>query len=112
MEIVKVDIEELWKKISYTYKDEYPDAQINLQLTYWCFFEEKEEELQKIFEMSLDTILYSKFYWCTKFKQRFEQLYGNDAGVEQQQYKIIEEIAQRRSDVNWKVLQMIEDERI
>ena len=68
MEIVKESVEKLWESISYTYKEQYSDTFLNKLLTYWCFFEEKEDEIQKISGLSLDTILYSKYYWCTRFR--------------------------------------------
>lgn len=109
MGIVKESVEKLWESISYTYKEQYSNTFLNKLHTYWCFFEEKEDEIQKISGMSLETILYSKYYWCTRFAKEFLRLYGYDAGVQQQQYQIIEEIAQRMNTVNWKILEMIEE---
>lgn len=109
MKIVKESVEELWESIGYTYKEQYSDAFLNKLLTYWSFFEEKEDEIQKIAGLSLDTILYSKYYWCTRFAKEFVRLYGYDAGVRQQQYQIVEEIAQRMNTVNWKLLELIEE---
>ena len=54
-------------------------------------------------------ILYSKYYWCTQYKNRFNELYGKDVGIDQQQYKIIEEMTQRINDVDWSFIQMIEE---
>lgn len=110
MEIIKSKVEELVVKTSYVCKEKYPDEQINTLLSYWIFFDEKETEIKDLLGVSLEDILYSKYYWCTKFKKRFNMLYGKDAGIDQQQYKIIEEMTQRIADVNWEQIQMIEDE--
>ncbi|MCM1064369.1 MAG: hypothetical protein NC420_07840 [Eubacterium sp.] len=34
---------------------------------------------------SLETLAYSKYYWHTNFTYRFREVYGFDAGIEQQQ---------------------------
>lgn len=40
---------------------------------------------------------------------RYNELYGKDVGIDQQQYKIIEEMTQRINDVDWSFIQMIEE---
>ena len=78
-------------------------------LNYWYFFDEKEKEIQELLGVSLESILYSKYYWCTQYKNRYNELYGKDVGIDQQQYKIIEEMTQRINDVDWSFIQMIEE---
>lgn len=78
---------------------------------HWLFFDEKEKEVQELFDVSLETVLYTKYYWCTQFKNRFNDLYGKDAGIEQQQYKIIEEMTRRLKEVDWNLIQMIEERK-
>lgn len=46
-----------------------------------------------------------------QYKNRFNELYGKDVGIDQQQYKIIEEMTQRIEDVNWNFIQMMEEEK-
>ena len=109
MDIIKSKVEEIILKTEYAYKEEDSDKQINTWLNYWCFFEERESEIRELLGVSLETILYSKYYWCTQYKNRFNELHGKDVGIEQQQYKIIEEMTQRIKDVNWSLIQMIEE---
>ena len=85
------------------------DKQLNILLNYWYFFDEKEKEIQELLGVSLESILYSKYYWCTQYKNRYNELYGKDVGIDQQQYKIIEEMTQRINDVDWSFIQMIEE---
>ena len=40
--------------------------------------------------LSAADILYNRFYWFTRFIARSQTLYGIDAGLEQQQFQIIE----------------------
>lgn len=109
MKIIKDEVEEIMVKSGYAYKEEYLDKRLDALLNYWYFFDEKEKEIQDLLGVSLETILYSKYYWCTQYKNRFNELNGKDAGIDQQQYKIIEEMTQRINDVNWSLIQMIEE---
>lgn len=112
MNILKENMEELLMKTNYTIKKEYEDVILNTFLNYWSFCEEKESILQVLTNETLEVILYSKYYWCSRYKERFLELYGTDAGVEQQQYKIIEELEQRvQGAIDWKLLQVLEEER-
>lgn len=95
----------------YICKKKYSDGRLNSLLNCWIFFEEKEKEIQKLSGESLDIILYSKYYWCMQYKNRFNELYGKDVGIDQQQYKIIEEMTQRIEDVNWNFIQMMKEEK-
>ena len=112
MEIIKNKVEDMMVKVGYSYREEYSDALLNSLLNYWCFFDEKEREIQELSGVSSEVILYSKYYWCTQYKNRFNELYGKDVGIEQQQYKIIEEMMQRMDGVDWGFVQMIEEEKI
>ena len=109
MEIIKCKVEEIIVKVGYSYKEKYSDKQLNILLNYWYFFDEKEKEIQELLGVSLKSILYSKYYWCTQYKNRYNGLYGKDVGIDQQQYKIIEEMTQRINDVDWSFIQMIEE---
>lgn len=109
MEIIKCNVKNLIIEMEYKFIQKYSDNQLNTFFNYWNFFEEKEKKIQELGEISLDTILYSKYYWCTQCKNRYNKIYGRDVGIEQQQYKIIEEIEQKQSSVNWQLLQMIDE---
>lgn len=109
MKIIKNEVEEIIVKLRYVYKKEHTDKRLNILLNYWCLFDEKEREIQELIEVSLETILCSKYYWCTQYKNRYNELYGKDIGIDQQQYKIIEEMAQRIKSVDWGVIQMIDE---
>lgn len=109
MEIIKDKIEELMDRSGYVYKEQYEDRQLNMWLNYWRFLDEKEKEIQNLSGVSLETILYSKYYWCTRCKDRLHKLYGMEAGIDQQQYKMIEEMGQRIKDFDWSLIQEIEE---
>lgn len=110
MKILKENIEELLVKTRYIYRKQYNDIELNRLLNYWCFFEEKEMMIQELTNESLEVILYSKYYWCSRFKEKYIKLYGIDVGMDQQQYKIIEELDQRLNNgIDWKIIQVLEE---
>lgn len=110
MEIIRDDINEIAIKTGYKFIQRYTDEQLNFSFNYWNVLIEKE--FQQSEDISLETILYSKYYWCTQFKNRFSIMYGKDAGIEQQQYKIIEEIEQRVTNIDWHLIQFIDEGKI
>ena len=52
--------------------------------------------------------MYSKYYWYDKYKNRYQKLYGKDAGVEQQQFMLLEEIEDKIGTVDWETVEKIE----
>lgn len=46
-------------------------------------------------------ILYSKYYWFLRFVDRCREVYGFDAGLEQQKSMILDEIDQRVKNADW-----------
>lgn len=102
--------EELLIKAKYIKRREYEDEVLNDFMNYWMFFDEKEEIIQGLTEESLEVILYIKYYWSSRYIERYSELYGTDAGAEQQRYKIIEDLDQRTNgDVDWNLIKMIEE---
>ena len=110
MKILRNNIDELVAKANYAVKKVHDDQQLNTLLNFWHFFDERELEIQEITKEPLETVLYSKYCWCTEYKRRFNQMFGKDVGLDQQQYRIIEEINLRSAYVDWNLIQMIEEE--
>ena len=90
------------------------------KMEYNCIFYDKDEQLNFMFncyrflEMqalasheTLETILYSKYYWYDKYKNRYQKLYGKDAGVEQQQFMLLEEIEDKIGTVDCETVEKI-----
>ena len=60
----------------------------------------------------IDDILlryYSRYFWFLSYVERKKYLYGEDAGLEQQLFKIIEEADSLNKDVDWEIIQEIEN---
>lgn len=107
MEIVKENIEKVLSEMGYVYKEKYPDSQLNLLYNYWHFLQEYEKELAVTKNKSLEIIIYSKYYWFSRLADRFFEVYGFDAGIEQQQFKIVEEMDQRIDNVDWNFVERL-----
>lgn len=107
MEIIKDNVEKVLTEANYVYKVKYPDNPLNSFYNYCCFLNEHEEELRVRKNISLETILYSKYYWFSRLTDRFHEIYGSDAGIEQQQFKLVEEMDQRLEHVDWKFVEML-----
>lgn len=108
MEIIKDNIEEILVEADYVHKEKFPDKQLNLLYNYWYFLNEQEEYLGALKNISLEICLYSKLYWFSCLADRFYEVYGFDAGIDQQQSKIIEEIDQRIDNVDWNLVEMLQ----
>lgn len=92
---------------NYVYKEKYPDKQLNCFYNYWCFLNEHEQLIKVTKNISLETILYSKYYWYSCLVDRFHEVYGSDAGIDQQQFMIVEEIDQRLENVDWNFVERL-----
>ena len=113
MKVLKENMKELLAKAKYIKRKEYEDKDLNDFFNYWIFFEEKEEIIRYLANESIETILYSKYYWSSRYKERYIELFGSDVSVEQQQYKILEELDQRiNGDVDWNIIKLIEENNV
>ena len=72
----------------------------------------KEAEVITLTGKPLEVVLYSKYYWLMRYVKKYNEVNGYDAGMEQQQFKLIEELEQRLGDVDWDLLQRIDDDMV
>lgn len=86
----RVDIEALFASFGQILDRVYADDALNEAMGYALFLENYEQRIRSMGKYSLEDILYERYYWFTKFLVRYEALYGKDAGMEQQQFQIIE----------------------
>ena len=107
MKILKDNIEKVLIEAHYVYKEKYPYNQLNCFYNYWYFLNEHEEELKVAKDITLETILYSKYYWFSRLTDRFHEVFGFDAGIDQQQFMIVEEMEQRLDNVDWNFIEML-----
>ena len=112
MRIIKNNIEYLMNKTGHMYTPEFSDELLRSSLNNWSLFDQKEMELQNLTELSLEDILYSKYYWFTKFMHRYHEIYGPNSGIDQQQFKLIEEMSSILEVVDYQILKNIETETL
>lgn len=107
MEIIKENIEKVLSEAGYVYKEKYPDSQLNHLYNYWYFLQEYETELAAA--KTLEVVIYSKLYWFSRLADRFYEVYGFDAGIEQQQGLILEEMDWKIDHIDWNLVESLCD---
>ena len=95
MQITKDDIETLMHKVNYINRHDYKEQSLNELLNYWMFLDGNEELIQNLLSVTIEEILYSKYYWCSRFIEEYTKMYGTDAGYEQQLFQILEDMEHR-----------------
>lgn len=84
------------------------DETLKKVLVYYDFISNNIEDL--MLKEDKSKIMYSKYYWYTKYKQRYFEVVGYDAGIEQEGFKLLEEIENELEDgVDWSIIQEIEE---
>lgn len=83
-------MEELFASLGKPLAKLYEEDEMNIAINYALSLEENEQEILTGKKYTLSDILYGRYYWFTRFLVRYEAFYGKDAGMEQQQLKIIE----------------------
>ncbi len=86
----KTCMEELFALLGKPLAALYEDNELNEAINYALLLENNEQKILTIKKYALSDILYARYYWFTKFLVQYEKLYGKDAGMEQQQFKIVE----------------------
>ncbi|MNI74951.1 hypothetical protein D3C73_1310690 [compost metagenome] len=82
------------------------DAEINRILSFYLYLKNNINEIT--FEK--ESLYYSIYFWYHKFKTRYFELYGPDAGIEQESFKLLEEMDnQLINGVDWSVIENIEE---
>ena len=108
MILLKETMENLLQGISYPLKNKYADTELNNFLNYWLVLDENSDMIQKLTGEGLETILYSKYYWSSRYIDRYTELYGMDAGLEQMRHKILDEM-DSYFEINWDMIQKMQE---
>lgn len=69
-----------------------PDAVIGKHLNYYLLLKYRKHEIIALNQYTKADVVYSMYYWYTKYLTRYDLLYGADGGMKQIQFKIMEEI--------------------
>jgi hypothetical protein len=86
------------------------DDNLSTLLQYYLFLTEYPNAVHSYLpELSEADLLYNRYYWFLKFKTNYGSKRGDDAGLDQQAFQLIEEIDQKlTAGVNWSIIQQIE----
>ncbi|CAM4456855.1 MAG: hypothetical protein E7L01_00345 [Paenibacillus macerans] len=87
------------------YNDSINDAHLNELLAYYSYLKNNVSAIP----LDKQSIYYSIYYWYVQFKERYFQVYGHDSGIEQEGFKLLEELDYQLEDgVNWGLIEKIE----
>lgn len=112
MKLLLDDLDELIAYTGYCAERKYENESLNTIYNHCLLFFTKETDIITFTGKTLEVVLYSKYYWLTRFVKKYNEIHGYDAGIEQQQFKLIEELDQRLGDVDWDLLQRIDDDKV
>ena len=112
MKLLLNNMDELLANTGYCSKREYENPYLNSIYNYCLLYFSKEAEIMAFTGESLEVVLYSKYYWFTQYMKKYNETQGYDAGIEQQQFKLIEELDQRLENVDWELLHRIDEDMV
>lgn len=91
---------------------EYNDEELNDFSHFAEFLEFNRLRIVELGQYSLMDILYSQYYWFTKFVVRYESIYGKNESMRQEQFKMMETIdraaTSQDGETDWGLLEKIE----
>ncbi|MCX2824523.1 hypothetical protein COM13_22475 [Bacillus pseudomycoides] len=77
------------------------------------FNKESNTAMNLIAKEDKHKIMYSTYYWYTKYKKRYFEVHGYEAGIEQEGTRLLEELENELEDgVDWRVIQEIEEDLV
>jgi|GEM_PF-1684647 len=111
MDMIIKNMDEIFKILGVCYELLYENEELNQAFNNYKLLDEKEDEILKtIANINQESILYDKYYWYTKFMKYHKYNYGEDAGIEQKQFRLIEQMSQQlQGGVDFTILQNIEE---
>ena len=89
----------------------FEDKILNESFQFYTLLDESEERITRnIFEGKLEDALYNKYYWFMKFKLHYIKILEQNVGLEEQQFFLIEQMAEKlETKINWNILKDIEE---
>lgn len=70
----------------------------------------KEFILEKIAKFTIDDLWYSQYYWLNILKQKYNKKNEYDAGINQQQFKLLEVMMESGISIDWNIIKSIEQD--
>ncbi len=104
------EFERIYEKLNWKVLRLYEDKILNQASNNEMLLENHRDQLMEVCKWTLESILYSRYYWYTKFLVHYEKKCGKNGSMEQAQFKIIEEIDCTIGEVDSALLESIEQE--
>ena len=107
------NIEELEETYCFRTDDSiYDDELLNLYSRHCRFLSEYQTQIINDTGIALKEILYSLYYWGCRFIERSNEISFYDAGFEQYHFQIIEQIETSCGEVDFDLLEKIENNEV
>ena len=86
--------------------------ELNNLLNNYCFLNARVKDILHNTDYSLEEILYSKYYWFTKYKDLLEIYVGEDPTLFDFQMQIFDQIiGTLKGEVDWPLMQAIDENK-
>lgn len=112
MNLLISNLKELMNKTGYSIKNMYQNPDLNYFFACFDVIENHKSEISEITNINIENLSYSQYYWYVKLKNKYEEIYGFDAGIEQQQFKLLEALEQRFNHIHWDIIEKIDSNRL
>ena len=119
MQLLIQNIEELKKSFHYVNVHDtvfdiiiYEDELLNTYFNNCVFLDDYKERITNQTNITTEDILYSLYYWGHQFLERANELSHIDVGFEQWHFKIIEQIESCCEEIDFSLLEKIENNKI
>ena len=111
MKIINKNMEKYYRCYLRESEAIFEDKILNESFQFYTLLDESEERITRnIFEGKLEDTLYNKYYWFMKFKLRYIKILGQNVGLEEKQFFLMEQMAEKlETKINWNILKDIEE---
>ena len=93
----------------YDNAEKFSDSDLSNYIKYIHILDlEKSNILEMNDAFCMEDLQYSRYYWFLRFKNRYFDLYGHDEGLEQQAFKLLEDIViYLNNGIDWSIIESI-----
>lgn len=107
MQIIK-SMDELFDNLNETLQNDYPEKTLNKLSNVCRLLDERESDIIND-KITLSDLLYNKYYYYCKFLNSYKKQYGTNGSMEQERFKILEDMDNRLEEaVDWELIETIE----
>lgn len=90
-------------------RNDINDESLKTAVLYYYFLNNNIADL--ILKKDKNCVMYSIYYWYSRCKERYYEIYGFDAGVDQEGFKLLGKLENELDEgIDWSIIQEIEEE--